>query len=150
LELSLNIHLISLKPGRRNGSIKETSRTATELLKLQLYVTTVVHSLQLHDLVARLNFYNWNLESVHSDELDPKLTLFSDEPWFYLNTHVNTKSRYWSVGNPHLRNKVPLHDVQVGVWCTLSAKRIITSCVYAETVNSERYVMRVQQPFSGN
>jgi hypothetical protein len=46
------------------GISKGTMRSTTELFKLWPYKTTIVQSLQPCDLVARLNFCNWYLQSV--------------------------------------------------------------------------------------
>jgi len=43
--------------------------------------------------------------------------------------------------------KVLLHDVQIDVWCTLSARRIIGQSFYAAAVNSERYMRHILHPF---
>jgi hypothetical protein len=68
--------------GNKEEVSKETVRTATKLLKLLPYKTTVVPSLQLHDPVARFNSSNWSLLSVHDDELASELTLLSSEAGF--------------------------------------------------------------------
>jgi hypothetical protein len=39
-----------------------------------------------------------------------------------------------------LIHEVPLHDIKLGVWCAMNAKRIIGPIFYAETINSDRYV----------
>jgi hypothetical protein len=31
----------------------------------------------------------------------------------------------WGSQNPHLYHEVPLHPMKVGVWCTVSARRIV-------------------------
>jgi hypothetical protein len=59
---------------KETGVPNTTTKTATKLLKLRPYKTTVVHSLQLHHPVARLNFCNWYLQSIHNGELNPELT----------------------------------------------------------------------------
>jgi hypothetical protein len=47
-----------------------TARTITKLLKLWPYKTTVGHPLQPHAAVARLNFCNGYLLSVHDDQFE--------------------------------------------------------------------------------
>jgi hypothetical protein len=42
---------------------------------------------------------------------------------------------------------VPLHDLKVGVWCAISARRIIEPVFVHETINSERYVRLILSPF---
>jgi hypothetical protein len=54
--------------------------------------------------------------------IDPQLTFFSDEAWFHLQGYINTQNNcYWYSQNPHLTHEVPLHPVEVGVWCAVSA-----------------------------
>jgi hypothetical protein len=51
---------------------------------------------------------------------------FSDEAWFHLQGHINTKNNsYWSSQNPYLTHEVALHPVKVDVWYALSARWII-------------------------
>jgi hypothetical protein len=52
-----------------------------------------------------------------------------------MNTQNN---RYWSSQNPHLTHEVLLHPVKVGVWCAVSAGRIVGSVFFNETINCER------------
>jgi hypothetical protein len=47
---------------------------------------------------------------------------------------------YWSSKNPHLSHEFLLHPVKVGVWSAVSARRIVGSVFFNETVNWERYV----------
>jgi hypothetical protein len=56
-------------------------------------------------------------------------------------------NRYWSAENPHSIHEVPLHDVKIGVWCAISAHRIIGPVFFQETINSERYVRLILTPF---
>jgi hypothetical protein len=55
----------------------------------------------------------------------------------YINTENNS---YWSSQNPQLTHGAPLYPVEVGVWCTVSARRIVGSVFFNETINCERYV----------
>jgi hypothetical protein len=105
---------------------KSSARTATQLLKLRPYKTTVIHALQPHDSVSMLRFCSWFLQSVIKGEIDPRLTFLSDEARFHLQGYINMQNnRYWSSKNPHLTHEAPLHPVKVGVWCALSARRIV-------------------------
>jgi hypothetical protein len=64
------------------------------------------------------------------------LTLFSDETWFRLQKYSNTQnSRYWISQNPHLL----LHPVKVGVWCAVSARKIVAPKFSNETITCKRY-----------
>jgi hypothetical protein len=83
------------------------------------------HALQLRDAACRVHFCSWFLQSVVEGEMDPQLIFFSDETRFHLQGYINTQNnRYWSSQNPH-RTHVLLHPVKVGVWCAVSARRIV-------------------------
>jgi hypothetical protein len=61
---------------------------------------------------------------------------------------MNTENiRYWSSQNPHLRYKVPLHPVKVGVWCAVSARRTAGPVLFNETINCDRYVQVILRQF---
>jgi hypothetical protein len=61
---------------------------------------------------------------------------------------VNSQNnQYWSVENPRFIHKLPLHDKRIGVWCAISARRIIGPIIYNDTVNAARYVNNILSPF---
>jgi hypothetical protein len=63
-----------------------------------------------------------------------------DEAWFYLSGYVNSQnSRFWSSDNPHLFHEVPLHSQNIGCWCAISRKRIVSPIFFSETVTAEEY-----------
>jgi hypothetical protein len=67
-----------------------------------------------------------DLQAVHDGILDPKLTFFTDEAWFHLSGYINVQNnRYWSSINPRQTFEVPLHDQKIGVWCVITASRIV-------------------------
>jgi hypothetical protein len=48
------------------------------------------------------------------------------EAWFELSGNVNSQNiRYWCSENPYAVHEVPLHDLEVGFWCAVSAHKII-------------------------
>jgi hypothetical protein len=74
--------------------------------------------------------------------------LFSDEGWLHLQGYINTQNnRYWSSQNPYLTHEALLHPVKVGVWCTLSARRIVGPVFFNETINCEIYVQVILGQF---
>jgi hypothetical protein len=86
---------------QETGVSKFSARTATQLLKLRPYKTTIIiiiiHALQPRDPASRVNFCNWFLQSVVEGEIDPQLTFFFDETWFHLQGYISTQNnRYWS------------------------------------------------------
>jgi hypothetical protein len=107
------------------GVSKSITRTATQLLKLRPY-KTVINPLQQYNPASSVYFCSLFLQSVIEGEIDPQLTLFSDDVSFHLLGYINTQNNcYWSSQNPHLTNEVPLHLAKVGVWCAVSARRIV-------------------------
>lgn len=140
------------KPLRRVAQEVSVSKslvhTATKILKLKPYKVTVVHELRPLDNEKRITFCNWVLHNIVDGIVDPQLIIFSDEAWFHLNGHVASQNnRYWSTENPHLIHEIPLHDAKVGVWCAITAQRIIGPIFFNETVNSERYRANILAPF---
>jgi hypothetical protein len=80
--------------------------------------------------------------------VDPDFVFYTDETWLHLSGYVNGQNnRYRSAENPHSIHEVPLHDVKIGVWCAISAHRIIGSVFCQYTINSERYVRLILTPF---
>jgi hypothetical protein len=68
---------------------KSSARTATQLLKLRPYKTTVLHALQPRDPHTSIHFCSWFLQSVVEGEIHLQLTLFFDEAWFHLQEYIN-------------------------------------------------------------
>jgi hypothetical protein len=120
-----------------------------QLLKLRPYKTTVIHALQPCNPDSRIHFCSWFLQSVIEGEIDPQLTFFSDEAQFHLQGYINMQNNHhWSSQNPYLTHKVPLHPVKVGVRCAVSARRIVATVFFKETINCERYLHVERQHFN--
>ena len=72
--------------------------------------------------------------------IHPQLLFFSYEAWSHLNGRVTTHNcRYWASENPHRIQEISHYDRKVGVWCAVSARRIIGPIFYEQFVNAERY-----------
>jgi hypothetical protein len=98
-----------------------------------------MHALQLHNPVCRVNFCSWFLQSVAEGEIDLHLT-FSEEAWFHLQGFVNMQNNHYrSSQNPHLTRVVLLHPVKDGVWCAVSARRIVVPVFFNETIAKDIY-----------
>jgi hypothetical protein len=71
---------------------KSSARTATQLLKLRPYKTTVIHTLQPQGSFLQLVF-----TFCCRRKIDSQLIFFSDEAWFHLQGYINMQNnRYWS------------------------------------------------------
>jgi hypothetical protein len=69
---------------------------------------------------------------------------------FTCRDNINTgtkKNHCWSSQNPHLTQEVPLHLVKVGVWCAVSARRIVVYVFHNETINFKRLLCVEGQHF---
>jgi hypothetical protein len=125
---------------QETGVSKSNARTSTQLLKLRLYKTTVIHALQLHDPASMVHFCIWFLQSVVEGEINQQLIFFSNDVWFHLQGYTNKQNnRYWSSQNPHLTHELPLHPLKVGVSCAVSARRTVGPMLFNETVDCERH-----------
>jgi hypothetical protein len=119
------------RPAQETGVSKCGARAETQLMKLRSYKPTLIHALQPRDTASRVNFCIWFLQSVVEGEIDPQLTFFSDEAWLHLQGYISTQdNRYWSSQNPHLTHQGPPHPVRVGVWCGVSARRIVARVLF--------------------
>jgi hypothetical protein len=105
---------------------KTTAWRATINLHLRPYKITQVQVIEEGDYGRRAHFCNWFLQAVHDAVLDPKLRFFTDEAWFHLSVYINDQNnRYWSSIHPRQTFEVPLHDQKIGVWCAITASRIV-------------------------
>jgi hypothetical protein len=131
--------------------LKTTAWRATTNLRLRPYKITQVQVIEECDYGRRTHFCNWFLQAVHDGVLDPKLTFFTDEAWFHLNGYINAQNnRYWSSINPRQTFEVPLPDQKTGVWCAITASRIVGPIFFKNTFNSEQYVSDILRPLFGS
>ena len=67
--------------------------------------------------------------------------VFSYEDWFTLNRNVNNYiNTQWYSEYLHAFDEVPSYDLKVGVWCAVSACKIIGHLFSKDTVYSHNYV----------
>jgi hypothetical protein len=101
------------------------ARRATTLLGFRPYRIKKVHRIKQTDFNLRITFCNWLLRNVHDGIIDPDLFFMSDEAWFHVSGNVNAQnSSIWDTENPHVLHQRPLHDMEVGVCCAVSARRV--------------------------
>ena len=125
-------------------------RTALKVnLSMKAYKISCVHKLHDDDTDKRLAYCRWFdnfIQTQGEGILDD--TFYSDEAWFHLSGYVNSQnSRYWASENPHQYHETPLHSQKIGVWCAMSRRRIIGPLFFTETINSERYLDLIIDPF---
>jgi hypothetical protein len=73
----------------------------------------------------------------------------TDDALFHLSGYVNSQnSRYWATENPHGLHEQPLHDQKIGVWCGVSATRIIGPIFFDSTVNTDVYLAILEKCYS--
>jgi len=93
----------------------------------------MVHKRGGTDRKASLKFVHWSLHGLLDRELDSTPILFGDECRFNLSTYLNSpNNRYCSTGYTLLIHEV--RDVKVGVWCDVSAARIIGQFFVCATI----------------
>jgi hypothetical protein len=98
----------------------------------------------------RTHFCNWFLQAVHDGVLDSEFTFFTDEAWFHLSGYINAQSnRYWSSSNPKQTFEVPLHDQKIGVWCAITASRIVNPYFFKTLLIQSGMSVTFYGPFSG-
>jgi hypothetical protein len=130
---------------------KTTAWRATKNLHLRPYKIAHVQVIEEGDYGRRTHFCNWFLQAVHDCVLDPKLTFFIDDALFHLSGYINAQNNgYWSSINPRQMFEVPLHDQKIGVWCAITASRIVGPIFFENAINSERYVSDILRPFFGS
>jgi hypothetical protein len=123
------------------GESKSSARMATQLVKLTPYKTIVIHALQPHNPDSRVHFCSWFLQSVVKGQIDPQLTFSSDAACFHLQGYTNMQNNcYWCPQNPHITHEIPLRRVKAGVCCASSARRIVGSVFFNETINCKTYL----------
>jgi hypothetical protein len=72
----------------------------------------------------------------------------SDEAWFSERGEVNSQNnRYQGADNPRFIHEHPLHYEKIDVCCAISARMIIGSVFYDDTVNAFRYVNNIVRQF---
>lgn len=117
-----------------------TCQRAAKKAGLRPYRVHMMQALKEADHEERRRYCQW-----FQDVLIPRpnilsITWFTDEAWFHLSGYVNTQnSRYWAAVNPHVIHETPLYDEKVGVWCAVSASRIVGPIFFDTTVNTEVY-----------
>jgi hypothetical protein len=96
------------------------------VFSLKPYRVTVVQQLLEADVVKRVNYCMWLLNSICAGLLDPFQYIVSDEAWFNLSGHVNSQNtQYCEAENPHLVRQQQLQDQKPGICCAVSGTRII-------------------------
>jgi hypothetical protein len=77
-------------------------------------------------------FCNWQFEAVYTGALDPLLTSFIAETWFYLIGYINTQN-YLSADNRRTLHEVPLHNIR-GVRRVFTHTRIIGPILFSHRI----------------
>ena len=109
---------------------------AAKHAKIRPYRVTLVHELQEPDKMKHVRYCNWLLNFVEINPDILKVTWFTDESWFHVNSQ---NTRVWALENPHVFQESSLYPEKVGVWCAISGQRIIGPVFFEEIVNTVVY-----------
>lgn len=111
------------------------------LLKLMLYKSAVAHNLLPPHWKTRTWYCRSFLKLIFNGLPDPELRLHSDEVGLILSDFVNSQNnRYCSTESPHAIDKVPLHDLKVGIWWVTGAWRITRPVFLHEKLSSDSHM----------
>ena len=125
-------------------SIGSAHKALTKKLNLYPYKITVTQQLKETDYEKRIQYCEW--VQAHPHVMD--ITFFSDEAWFTLDGTVNSQNnRVWCTENPYEIQESPLHSAKIGVWCSVSRRRLIGPIFFETTVNSDVYISNILRPF---
>jgi hypothetical protein len=91
---------------------------------------------------AAPNFMNWYVHGVHRGEVDTTLVFFCSETFTTQWIHELLESNSF----PMLIPAMSLHDVRFGLWCAVSATRIIGPTSFYESTDSRTYVTHILTP----
>jgi hypothetical protein len=101
---------------------------------------TSVHQLLEPDKAKRVAYCRWFQNFIVRNPGILSITWFTEEAWFHLCGYVNSQNtRIWAAQNPHAIHEAPMHPVKVGVWCAISAGRIVAPISFDGTVNTAEY-----------
>jgi hypothetical protein len=79
----------------------------------------------------RTHFCNWTLRAVYEDVLD--LNTFTGDALFHLSGYISAQNyRYWISINQRQSSEDPDHDQKFGVWCAITATRIVGPMLYID------------------
>ncbi|PNF19933.1 hypothetical protein B7P43_G11471, partial [Cryptotermes secundus] len=79
--------------------------------------------------------------------LDPKLT---DEANFNHSGYVNSQNRYSSSEYFHVLIQPPLYHEEIRILCAISTNRITGPIIYKGTLDAQRYINEILNPFCVN
>jgi len=110
--------------------------------KYHPYKCQIIHGLDDEDEVVRLQFCQWGIETIETENLNPFRICFGDEAIFSLNGHVNRHNcRYYAPENPHWAQEVHFqHDQRIMVWCGILGHTIIGPFFFDGNVTGQSYL----------
>jgi hypothetical protein len=113
---------------------------AAKQAKIRPYRVTAVQELAEPDKFKRVHYCNWFLNLVERNPGILTMAWFTDEAWFRLSGSENSQNtRLWASENLHAFTETPLHPQTVGMWCAISAERVIGPIFFERKVNNAVY-----------
>ncbi|PSN55098.1 hypothetical protein C0J52_01889 [Blattella germanica] len=102
-----------------------------EIFELKPYQVTAVRQLKEPDRVKHVNLCCWLLDMVADGHMDPMMFIMS--------------AVIGRLKNPNLLFEQPLHDQEIGLWCTMTTKRIVGLIFFDTTVNTDVYLTFLEE-----
>ncbi|KAJ8956038.1 hypothetical protein NQ318_006314 [Aromia moschata] len=101
-------------------SYTKCPRILKDGLELHPYCLQSIQEILRADEPLGRQFYQWFINHSNND------AFFTEEAWFHLSGYVNSQDmRLWSADNLHFYIETPLHSQKIGLWATVSRRRIV-------------------------
>jgi hypothetical protein len=123
-----------LRLSQETGYSLTMCQRASKQAKIRPYRVTAVQELIEPDKIKCVHYCSWFLNLVERNPGILTMAWFTDEAWFHLSGYVNSQNT-----RPCAFTETPLHPQKVGVWCAISAERVIGPIFFERTVNSDVY-----------
>ncbi|KZC06747.1 hypothetical protein WN55_07298 [Dufourea novaeangliae] len=136
-----NPHASTMQLARESGISQRNVLRILHLNKFHAFHVSLHQELHGNDFQSRVNFCEWGLQKLQSDELFLTTVLFTDEATYTNYGQVNRHNmHYWPIENPQWLREVDKQTPRfVNVWCGLRNGEIIGPYFIDGTLNTSRY-----------
>jgi hypothetical protein len=100
---------------------------------------------------VRVTSCDWFMNHVQDGLLDPELTFFTDKADFHFVVYINAqKNKHRSSENSHVLFQLPFYNQKKSLWCAIRANHFFELIFYEGTLDTERYINEILNPFFVN